>query len=188
MQAIFNHMRCVDLLQSLDFVDDERVGVIGHSLGGHNAMFVGAFDERLKVIVSSCGWTLMDYYDIGEEGSKKFGGRLGPWAQDRYMPLLRDKYQLGAQKIPFDFDEVTAALAPRPFLSVSPLKDSNFDVTGVRKGIESARKIYKFMGVEENLVVRYPDVAHDFFPDSRLDAYRFLDKILGHSPLHDEIR
>jgi dipeptidyl aminopeptidase/acylaminoacyl peptidase len=69
MKGIFNHIRCVDLLQSREEVDPERIGIIGHSLGGHNAIFAGAFDERIKVIVSSSGWTLMDYYNIGEAAS-----------------------------------------------------------------------------------------------------------------------
>jgi len=43
MKGVFNHMRCIDLLQARDDVDAERIGVIGHSLGGHNAMFVGCF-------------------------------------------------------------------------------------------------------------------------------------------------
>src|SRR5690625_3738418 len=59
MKGIFNHMRCVDLLQERPDVDPERIGVLGHSLGGHNSMFVGAFDPRLKVIVTSSGWTQM---------------------------------------------------------------------------------------------------------------------------------
>ena len=87
----------------------------------------------------------MDYYNIGEEGSKKYGGRLGPWAQERYMPLLRNKFGLDAERIPFDFDEIIAALAPRPFFSNSPLKDSNFDVAGVRKGIAAATEVYDFL-------------------------------------------
>ena len=182
MQAIFNHMRCVDLLQARDDVDPERIGVIGHSLGGHNSMFVGAFDKRLKVIVSSCGWTLMDYYNIGEEGTKRYGGRLGPWAQDRYMPLLRDKYQLDADRIPFDFDGVIAALAPRAFFSNSPLNDSNFDVEGVKEGIASASEVYRFLDAPENLQVRYPDAGHDFPEDIRLEAYRFIDNKLGYTP------
>ena len=186
MKAIFNHMRCVDLLQSLENVDAERIGVIGHSLGGHNAMFAAAFDQRMKVIVSSCGWTLMDYYNIGEEGSKKYGGRLGPWAQDRYMPLLREKFGLEDEKIPFDFDEVIAALSPRPFFSNSPLKDSNFDVKGVIKGIASASEVYTFLKAKDNLQVRYPDAGHDFPPDVRLAAYRFLDEKLNHTP-HDHV-
>lgn len=188
MQGIFNHMRCVDLLQSLEYVDRERIGVIGHSLGGHNAMFVGAFDPRLKVVVSSCGWTLMDYYDIGEAAIARYGGRLGPWAQDRYMPLLRDKYQLNGELFPFDFDGVIAAIAPRHFVSVSPLNDSNFDVEGVRKGIESARVVYDLLNASDKLQVWYPDAAHDFPAEYRLKAYRVIDEILNHSPIYDEIR
>src|SRR5262245_8111766 len=36
MKGICNHRRCVDYLQSLPEVDGERVGAVGHSLGGHN--------------------------------------------------------------------------------------------------------------------------------------------------------
>jgi pimeloyl-ACP methyl ester carboxylesterase len=188
MKAIYNHMRCVDLLQTLPNVDPDRIGVIGHSLGGHNAMFVGAFDRRLKVIVSSCGWTLMDYYDIGVGAAKRYGGRLGPWAQDRYMPLLREKYGLDAERIPFDFDEVIAALAPRAFFSNSPLNDSNFDVEGVRRGMASATEVYHFLDAEDNLQVHYPAAGHDFPGDVRLLAYRFIDKILRHTPNQQEIQ
>lgn len=177
MKAIFDHIRCIDLLQARSDVDPDRIGVIGHSLGGHNAIFVAAFDPRIKVIVSSCGWTLMDHYNIGEEASKKFGGRLGPWAQQRYMPLIRDKYQY---KVPFDFDEVIASLAPRPFFNNSPVGDANFDVKGVKKGMLYITKAYERLHAANNLQVRYPDAAHDFPPEVRLEAYKFIDKALKH--------
>ncbi len=179
MKAIFDNMRCVDLLQAMPQVDPLRIGVIGHSLGGHNAIFTAAFDTRLKIVVSSCGWTMLDYYNIGEEASKRYGGRLGPFAQDRYMPLFREKYRLEGDKIPFDFDELIAALAPRTFFSCSPLKDSNFDVKGVNVGIDNASVAYKFLGVENKLQVRYPDSGHDFPYETRQEAYQLIDKVLG---------
>lgn len=182
MKGIFNHMRCVDLLQARDDVDPARIGVIGHSLGGHNAMFAGAFDTRFQVIVSSSGWTQMEHYDIGEVAIRNYGGRLGPWAQKRYMPLLRDTYQLDINQMPFNFHEVIAALAPRAFFSCSPLKDSNFDVAGVRKGIAAASGVYALLKAPEKLQVRYPDAGHDFPSEVRLEAYRFVDKILKHTP------
>ena len=182
MKAIFNHLRSIDLLVERPDVDPERIGVIGHSLGGHNAIFVGAFDPRLKVVVSSCGWTPFDYYHIGEEASKKYGGRLGPWAQDRYMPKMRDKYELNGEKIPFDFPEVIASLAPRAFFSNSPLNDSNFDVEGVKAGMASISETYKHLGAMDRLQVRYPEAEHDFPPTVRLEAYRFIAKILQHTP------
>ena len=188
MQAIFNHMRCVDLLQSRPDVDPDNIGVIGHSLGGHNSMFVAAFDTRLKVAVSSSGWTQFEYYNIGKAGSEKYGGRLGPWAQIRYMPLIRTKYKLDEKLIPFNFDHVISAIAPRVFFSVSPLKDSNFDVNGVRIGIALANKAYVDLGAEANLLVRYPDAGHDFPVENRKEVYAFLDRTLGHTPLYAEIK
>ncbi|MCX7428473.1 MAG: alpha/beta fold hydrolase [Planctomycetia bacterium] len=176
MKGIFNHMRCVDLLCARPEVDPERIGVIGHSLGGHNAMFVGAFDPRLKAVVSSCGWTpFHDYYK----------GDIKGWTSDRYMPLLRDKYQLDPNRVPFDFYEVVAALAPRPFFSNSPIGDSNFDVGGVRKAEAKARVIYQLLGNPDGLEVRYPDAEHDFPPESRRQAYAFIDKTLHHKPVRE---
>jgi hypothetical protein len=187
MKAIFNHIRCVDLLQARPDVDANRIGVIGHSLGGHNAIFLGAFDKRIKVIVASCGWTLFDSYDIGEAGTKKYGGKIGPWAQDRYMPLLRDKYKLDVTQVPFDFDEAIATLTPRPFFSNSPLNDANFSVAGVKRGISNIAEVYKFLNVPANLQVRYPEATHDFPPAERLEAYQFIDKVLKHKPAEHQL-
>ena len=176
MKGIFNHMRAVDLLQSRPEVDPARIGAIGHSLGGHNAMFVGAFDERIKVIVSSCGWTPMhDYY----------GGKLAGWTSDRYVPAIRDVYGLDPDRVPFDMGEIVAALAPRGFFSNSPEHDSNFDVNGVRKAIAAARPIYELLGAPENLQVRYPNAGHEFPPAVRHEAYQFIDRILAHTPPKD---
>ena len=171
MKGIFNHMRCADYLCALAEVDSTRLGVIGHSLGGHNSMFLAAFDERLKVIVSSCGWTPFHDY---------FKGNIKGWTSDRYMPRLRDVYKLDPDRLPFDFYEVVAALAPRAFFSNSPLRDSNFDYRGVQKAIPEAAKIYQLFDAADMLQVRYPDCEHDFPPDIREEAYQFIDRIFGH--------
>jgi dienelactone hydrolase len=169
MKGIWNHMRCVDLLQSRDEVDGKRIGAIGHSLGGHNAIFLGVFDQRVKAIVSSCGWTpFHDYY----------GGKIEGWTSDRYMPRLRDSFSLDVDRVPFDFYELIAALAPRGFFSNSPLQDANFDYRGVEKAIPVARRVYGLYDKFMNLRVAYPDADHDFPPAVREEAFRFLDSHL----------
>jgi len=52
----------------------------------------------------------------------------------------------------------------------------------VREGIAAAARVYRALGVENKLQVRYPDTGHDFPIESRIDAYRFIDKILEHTP------
>ncbi len=179
MKAIFNNIRCVDFLQSRSDVDPERIGVIGHSLGGHSAMWLATFETRLKVVVSSCGWTPNRYYNnYNEEMRKKRGGRLWGYAQERYTMLALTKYHLRPEALPFDYEDVIAAIAPRAFFSNSPIHDANFNVEGVRVGIARASEVYHFLQADNNLQVRYPISAHDFPPEVRFESYRFIDKIL----------
>jgi putative membrane-bound dehydrogenase-like protein len=171
--GVFNHMRCIDGLVARDDVDPGRIGVIGHSLGGHNAMFLAAFDERVKATVSSCGWTpFHDYY----------GGKLKGWDQERYMPRIRTEFGLDPDRVPFDFYEVVAAIAPRAFLSISPVGDDNFAVAGVRKAIPKAAEVYQLLRAGDYLQARYPDCGHSFPESERSAAYAFLDQHLGHHP------
>lgn len=169
MKAIWNNMRAVDFLQSLAEVDNERIGVIGHSLGGHNSMFTAAFDERLRVIVSSCGFCSFARY---------YGGNLKGWTSDRYMPRIASVYGNDPKKMPFDFPDVVKSFAPRAFMAVAPLKDSNFDVQGVRDVIAAAEPVYRALGKAGNLQAIYPDAGHDFPEESRKAAYAFIDKHL----------
>lgn len=179
MKAIFNNIRCIDYLQTRAEVDPERIGAIGHSLGGHTAMYTAAFEPRIKVIVSSCGWTLNSYYNnYNEEMRKKFGSRLWGYAQERYSPLALTRYHLKLENMPFDFDDVIAALAPRPFFSNSPIHDANFNVEGVRVGIAHAAEVYHFLNADSSLQVRYPVESHDFPPLIRYEAYDFIDQYL----------
>ncbi|MCH5374233.1 MAG: alpha/beta fold hydrolase [Planctomycetes bacterium] len=170
IKGIWNHIRAVDLLESLPQVNPDRIGCIGHSLGGHNALFVAAFDQRIRAVVTSCGCTAFaDYY----------GGDPTGWTSDRYMPRIRDVYGSDPQRIPFDFYEVLAAIAPRPVYVNAPLHDSNFDVEGVRKVVTRAREVYKLRGASDNLQVVYPDAEHDFPNAVRESVYVWLDRCLA---------
>jgi len=170
MKGIWNHIRAVDALQSLDYVDSRRIGAIGHSLGGHNTLFVAAFDERIKAMVTSCGFNSFKKY---------YGGDLTGWSGVRYMPLIAEKYGKDPSRIPFDFPDILVALAPRPLFINAPLRDSNFEVSGVRDCVDAAKTIYeKIFRADNRLVAVYPDAGHDFPAEIRNQAYRFLDRSL----------
>jgi dienelactone hydrolase len=49
----------VDLLASLSGVNRKRLGVIGHSLGGLEALWLTWYDARITAAVSSCGFGLL---------------------------------------------------------------------------------------------------------------------------------
>ncbi|MCS7314972.1 MAG: exo-alpha-sialidase [Bryobacterales bacterium] len=171
MKGIRNHMRAVDLLASLPEVDAARIGVIGHSLGGHNALFLAAFDTRVRAVATSCGFTAFGRYR---------GGDLAGWSRPGYMPRIGERYAMDPARIPFDFPELLASLAPRPVFVHAPLRDDNFDIAGVRESLDFARLVYqKVFGAADRLVGFHPDGGHSFPAEARRQAYQFLDRWIG---------
>ncbi|MFP6762373.1 MAG: alpha/beta fold hydrolase [Planctomycetaceae bacterium] len=166
MKAIHDNCRAVDFLQSLSAVDPDRIGVIGHSLGGHNAMFTAAFEPRLKVIVSSCGFTSFQRDDVPS------------WTGPRYMPRIASEFGNTADRLPFDFADIIATFSPRPFLACAAIHDRDFNVTGVRESMAAAQPIYSLHGRPDHLQAIYPDSPHDFPPAARRQAFDFLDRHL----------
>jgi len=170
MKGIWNHQRCIDLMCEMKEVDGSRIGTIGHSLGGHNAIWLAVVDPRIKVTVSSCGWTPTHYY---------YGGNLRGWDGERYMTRIRDVYKNSPDLAPWDYYEMVAAMAPGGFFSCSPTGDDNFEVKGVKLVIPEAQKVYDLLGASDRLQVRYPECTHDFPPEVREEAYQFMDRVLG---------
>jgi dienelactone hydrolase len=169
MKGIWNHRRAVDLLQSLPEVAQDRIGVIGHSLGGHNSLFVAAFEARLKAVVTSCGFNAFPKY---------MGGNLAGWSHPGYMPRIASEYGRDPKRMPFDFTEILGTIAPRPLFINAPLRDANFEVSGVRDCVAAAAPVYALLGAPEALHPVYPDAAHEFPPEERKQAYQFLEAAL----------
>jgi hypothetical protein len=175
LKGVWDNMRGLDLLASLPFVRTNRgFGAIGHSLGGHNSVFTAVFDERIKVVVSSCGLdSFVDYY----RGDPKVWQPERGWCQLRYMPALTN-YAGRLAEIPFDFHELIGALAPRACFINAPIGDSNFRWTSVDEVAKAAWQVYGLYGMPERLQVIHPDCDHRFPADMRERAYRLLEENL----------
>ena len=169
-KGIVNHRRGLDVLASLEFVDGERLGVVGHSLGGHNALFLACFDERVDVAVTSCGFNSFAKYK---------GGDLTGWSHKGYMPRIADVYERDPAKMPFDFTEVLGVIAPRRVFISAPLGDANFEVSGVYDCLRTAQPVYALYGASDSVRAVHPDCGHDFPPEVRESAYRFIDVTFG---------
>lgn len=177
IKGVWNHMRAIDVLQSLPDVDVERIGSIGHSLGGYNTLFLGVFDTRVKAMVSSAGYNSFDEYASSTYG----GGDLKNWAgpHDKHMRRITTVYDNDPREVPSDFPELVAALAPRPLLTIAPKNDHIFVLPGVTKCLDAARPVYELLGAGARLQVRFPNAGHDFPKAEREVAYEFLDTMLG---------
>lgn len=175
MKAIWDNSRALDLLAALPYVDSSRgFAAIGHSLGGHNAIYTAVMDQRITVLASSCGFDSYTDYMDGNEAVWYFGKG---WCQIRYMPRLTD-YRGRLDEIPYDFPELLGALAPRPFFINAPLHDSNFRWKSVDECVAAAQPVYQLLGADSGITVRHPDCDHNFPEDMREQAYETFDRVL----------
>ncbi|MBI4028588.1 MAG: alpha/beta fold hydrolase [Verrucomicrobia bacterium] len=175
MKAIWNHIRSVDLLAQMREVDPGRIGCIGHSLGGHNSLFLAAFDPRIQVTVSSCGFTLFRWNNNDGSGEP---GDVRDWSHAGYMPRIAERYGCKAKNMPFDFNEVLEITAPRAIFINAPTKDS-FAFQGVRECLELVAPEFERHGASNRLVCRHPNCEHDFPAAIRDEAYWFIDCIFA---------
>lgn len=170
MKGVVNHRAAVAVLAGLPEVDAARIGVIGHSLGGHNALFLAAFEPRVRAVVTSCGFNSFFKYR---------GGDLTGWSHAGYLPRIASEYGRDPRQMPFDFTEVLAAVAPRPVFINAPRGDENFELSGVHDCVAAARPVYALLGAADGVVLETPDGGHAFPPAVRQRAYAWLERVLG---------
>ena len=180
LKAVWDNMRGVDLLQSLPYVRDEAIAAIGHSLGGHNAIFTAVHDSRIQAVFSSCGLdSFRDYYGGDEQ---KWFPEKG-WTQTRYMPRLSN-YRGRLDDIPFDFHELIALLAPRHVMIAAPVGDANFRRDSVQDLTREARRVFALHGHPGRLIVHHPDCEHDFPVEMRMAAYDLFESVFDFKGEH----
>ncbi len=111
-KAVWDLQRALDFLVGYDFVDPDRIGAIGYSLGGHDTLMLAAFDPRIKAAVVNRGVAV-----IRTDPRRERWARPDP-EDYTYYPRLRP-YLKDPENLPFDFDRVAMLVAPRPLLLIA---------------------------------------------------------------------
>lgn len=165
-KMIADHRQGVDLLVSLDDVDAGRIGAIGHSLGGYNAFFLAGVDERIRAVVSSCGFATF----TGDANPNRWGRR--DWFS--HVPAVTDELEQG--RVPFEWHEIAALAAPTPFFNWSGQADAIFPHwEPIARAMRDLHGLYEWLGVPERMMSLDGTSGHDFPKPVRAAAYDFLD-------------
>jgi len=138
--------RMINALSSLDLVDEDRIMVAGFSLGGAVALYAAALDERIKAVASTCGFGSMrlDAHKEETEGLKRYS-HLRP-------TLPRLGFFVGNEsRVPYDFHEILALIAPRPVLIVAPMLDQDWHFEDVEVCYKAALAVYRLLETEDSL-------------------------------------
>jgi len=158
---VWDDIRAVDYLLTRDEVDPNRIGCIGHSMGGGRATYLAALDERIKVAVVSCYVT--SYKTLIENGN--FSDPPSTW-----LPGIL-KYA--------DCQDVLSLVAPRPLLIINGEEDNTVPIKGMLNTYNSLKRIYSIFKAENKLKkIEMKDISHSFPGRIREVAYQWFEKWL----------
>jgi dienelactone hydrolase len=155
-KMVWDMQRGLDYLESRPEVVATRLGCIGHSLGGQQALFLAALDERVRAAVSSCGFASMKAV-LREGINHNFGAYVPGWLEHG------------------DVGDLLADVAPRAFLALNGATDRIFPIDGVHDSYAVARPAYAAIGAEARLDLGIYPGGHGFIDDMRSRAYAWLD-------------
>lgn len=150
-KMLLDHMCALDALSEVKRVDPARLGVIGHDLGGCNALLLAAFDQRVQCCISSCSFTrFADDKNVGR------------WAAENGFVLLPKLHEaIKKRSFPFDWEHILALAAPSPTLIISSSSDAVLsNPKSSEKAIKLARSVYKLLGAGDALDSYVHDAGH----------------------------
>jgi pimeloyl-ACP methyl ester carboxylesterase len=157
-----------------DFVDPKRIFILGYAMGGTVALHAAALDERIAGVVSVAGFTPMSL-DSLEKGT----GGLRRWTE--WLPL---QPRLGVfvgneSRVPYDYHEVLACIAPRALLVVEPRVNYRADLKDIQFCVEEVRKVYRLLGSEKNVQLTIPDDYNRYSPEMQETVNSAIRQLAG---------
>lgn len=160
----------VDALENLDFVDGKRIYLAGYALGAKVALFSAALDNRVAGVVSVGGFGALRAVSAEREGVKVYSHLHG------LVPKLG--YFIGREnRIPVDYEEILATVAPRPVLVIAPEHYRMHPVSGIKTLLGEASKVYKLYQAASRLSAYYPDDHNRFSEGMKEQVYDWFEKL-----------
>lgn len=161
----FAASRVLDYLLTLDCVDKNRVGVMGHSRLGKTALWAGANDERFTHVFSNdsgCSGAALTRMKVGEQFPRI--ARVFPYWFCEKMQEISTSVE-ASEEAPFDQHFLIAACAPRKAYVASAMEDSWADPYSEFLACHAASPAWKLFDLDGFKAPERLPIPDEEFPD-----------------------
>ena len=165
---VWDGMRAVDTLLARDDVDPSRLAITGTSGGGFQALWIGALDPRIAVVLPSCFPTALPM---------RMANRI---FEDPDSDPEQDPPGLVSEGI--DHPGLLLLAYPRP-LHVSAAVLDFFPIEGTRRTMREVAAFYGRFGHADRIALSQGYHKHQYSAENQAKAFAFLDRALGR-PVH----
>ena len=157
-------MRSAEFLASLPFVDKERVGSLGFSMGAYRSWMLAALTDVVRASASICWMNTTEHLMTLTNNQNKGGS-----AYAMLIPALR-RY--------LDYPHVASIACPKPTLFFNGTQDKLFPIEGVRDSYREMEAVWKSQGASDHLVTKLWDEKHFFNKEMQKETLEFFDRWL----------
>lgn len=157
-------MRSAEFLASLPFVDKERVGSLGFSMGAYRSWMLAALTDVVRASASVCWMNTTEHLMTLTNNQNKGGS-----AYAMLIPALR-RY--------LDYPHVASIACPKPTLFFNGTQDKLFPIEGVRDAYREMEAVWKSQGASDHLVTKLWDEKHFFNKEMQKETLEFFDRWL----------
>lgn len=157
-------MRSAEFLASLPFVDKERVGSLGFSMGAYRSWMLAALTDVVRASASICWMNTTEHLMTLTNNQNKGGS-----AYAMLIPALR-RY--------LDYPHVASIACPKPTLFFNGTRDKLFPIEGVKDAYQEMEAVWKSQGASDHLVTKLWDEKHFFNKEMQKETLEFFDRWL----------
>lgn len=157
-------MRSAEFLASLPFVDKERVGSLGFSMGAYRSWMLAALTDVVRASASICWMNTTEHLMTLTNNQNKGGS-----AYAMLIPALR-RY--------LDYPHVASIACPKPTLFFNGTQDKLFPIEGVRDAYQEMEAVWQSQGASDRLVTKLWDEKHFFNKEMQKETLEFFDRWL----------
>lgn len=154
--------RIVDYLETQDWVDTDKIAIMGHSRQGKAALWAGAQDPRFKVVISNdsgCGGAALSKRVFGED-VETITRAFPHWFCSAFK-----MYAGNEAAMPFDQHELIALIAPRYVYVASAAEDKWADQKGEFLSAAYAEPVFNLYGMKGLGTTVYPAIEQPIMND-----------------------
>ncbi|HEY0668421.1 MAG TPA: alpha/beta hydrolase, partial [Sphingobacteriaceae bacterium] len=161
----------IDGLESLEYIDKKHIYLLGNTLGGSISLMTTALDPRVAGVAVVAAFSPWRASNSRFESLKTYSHLHGN------IPRL-GFFDDDPQKVPVDFGEIIAAIAPRPTMIIAPDLDRYTDITALKSSMKPVVKVFGLHQKEANLIVKYPHEINRMTEGMYKEVSRFYTNLL----------
>lgn len=159
----YDDLRSIDFLAAQPDVDAARIGVYGHSMGGHRAWLAAALSDKVAAAAATCWMATSEA--LSAEGNNELKGGSAYTMLIPYMSLFLDN------------PDIASLASPKPLFMAAGRYDPLFPA-GTEEAFDKMHPVWRSQGASENLVTRFYPEKHFCSRRMQADMLTFFDSHL----------